>query len=89
MRLIYKRKVIHILYKRIWFISGLCSLFSQWLAGSAVSLLSCELNGQGSSLAWAIVLATFHFQVNYSYFLGQLGLVGLEFSTLARPGKYY
>ena len=47
----------------MWFISGLCSLFSQWPAGSAVSVLSCELNGQGSSLVWAIFSVTFHFNL--------------------------
>ena len=67
MRLIYKHNVIHILYKRIWFISGLCSLFIQWPADSAVIVLSCEVNGQASSPAWNIINVffsfTFHFQL--------------------------
>ena len=37
----------------MWFISGFCSLFSQWPAGSAVAVLFCELNGQGSNPTWA------------------------------------
>jgi len=41
-------------YKQMWFISGLRSLFSKWPASSAVSVLSCELNSQGSRPAWAI-----------------------------------
>jgi len=48
MRLIYKHNVIHILYKQMWFISALRSLFSNWPASSSVSVLSSELNGQGS-----------------------------------------
>jgi len=53
MRQVYKYNVVHILYKRMWFISGFCSLFSQWPAGSAVAVLFCELNGQGSNPTWA------------------------------------
>jgi len=64
-RQIYKHNVIHILYNRIWFTSGLlCRMITDWPAGSAVTMLSCELNGQGSSPIWAI-LVTFHFQLNY------------------------
>jgi len=67
----------------MWFVTALCSLFSKWPAGSAVIVLSCKLNGQGSRHAWAIFSLTFHFQLNYSFFfvgrvgLVQLGLVGL------------
>ena len=53
LHLIYKHDVIHILYKQLWF-SALCSLFRNWPGGSSVSVLSCELNGQGSCPAWAI-----------------------------------
>jgi len=31
------------------FISGLCSLLTEWPTGSAVSVLSCKMNAQGSS----------------------------------------
>jgi len=66
----------------MWFIGGLCSLFSQWPAGSAVTVLFCELNGEGSNPTWAIFAVIFNFQLNYrpSFFVGWLGLVGLEFS---------
>jgi len=61
--LMYKPNVIHILYQRIWFTSGLCSLFSQWLAGSMVIMLSSHV---------AVFSVTFHFQLNYSFFVGWL-----------------
>ena len=54
--------------------SGLRSQFTEWPAGSTDSMLSCKLNGQGSNPTRAI------FQFNYSFIVGQLGLVGLGFS---------
>ena len=72
--------IVIIIYRRIWFTIGLRSRFAEWPAGSVVSVLSCELNGQGSSPAWAIFSVTFHFQLNYGFFVGRLGLVGLAFS---------
>jgi len=48
-----------------------------------VSVLSCELNGYGSHPAWDIYLfVTLYFRLNYSFFVGRLGLVGLGFSNL-------
>jgi len=80
MRQIYKHNVIPILYKRIWCISTLCSLFSKWPAGSRVNVLFCELNGQASHPALEFFSVTFYFQLSYCFFGGCLGLIGLGFS---------
>jgi len=76
MCLIYKHNVIYIFFM---FVSGFRTLFSQWPASSLVSVLSCELNGQGLSAASPLFSVTFHFQLNYSFFVGRLGLLGLGF----------
>jgi len=86
-RWIYKHHVIDILYKQIWFISALCSLFINYPPGCRVSVLSCELSGLGLHPTWAIFSVTFHFQLNYRFFVGQLALVGLEFSIRV-SGKF-
>jgi len=58
-----KYNVIDILYKRVWFISALCSLFSNWPGNSRVRVLSCELKGQDSRREWDIFLQL-HFTFN-------------------------
>ena len=81
MRLIYRHDVIRILYKQMWFISALSSLFSNRPAGSPVSVLSCELNGQGSCPACAVFFGYLLLLAYYSFFfMGRLGVVGLGFS---------
>ena len=53
----YKHNVVHILYHRTWFVSGFCSLFTGWPAGSAVkrACLRGERPAFESRLAWAIL----------------------------------
>jgi len=65
----YKHNVIHILYKRMWFVSGFCSLFSQWPAGSVVIVILCELMAMVRVRVGHFGV-TFHFQLNYRFFRG-------------------
>jgi len=63
----------------MWFISALCSLFSNWHDSSPVSMLSCELNGQGLCPACAVFFWLLSLSAYYSFFfMGRL--VGLGFS---------
>ena len=54
--------------------SGLSSQFTECPVGPVGSVLSCEVNGHGSNPTWAIFV-TFHFQLNYSFFVGRLSPV--------------
>jgi len=55
--------VIDILYNRIWFIRGFCILFTDWPAGSAVSVPACEVNAKVESCLGHFVFLL-HFTFN-------------------------
>ena len=62
----YKHNVINILYKRIWFISALCSLISNWPAWCFPVIWKARVHVQPGSFCFLLQF-TFKLQFNRSF----------------------
>ena len=63
MHQIYKHIILYIFNRRLLLNSGLRCRFTEWPAGTAGSVLACEVNGRGSSPTRAIFWLHFTFNL--------------------------